>query len=170
MIDWLYSKLAILIASFLILGGLVSLFVAVNASLRDVQAEMVAQRVAEVLDGTSSVQGETRSTITVASRGAEGTIPGTIAREPYFLRIYWDSVWVCREAQPDRPWRIAPLQQPAYGGAPPADGDLSAQELSALEASSRADGLTILPLRDVHVARAWVVAGGQPRYLTFVYA
>ena len=170
MIDWLYSKLAVLIASFLILGSLVGLLGAVNGSLRSMQAEIVAQRVAEVLDSMASVQGETATTIRVATPGNHGALPRTIAREPYFLRVYWDSVWVYREAQPDRPWRIAPLLQSVYTASPPADGDLTAAELSALESNARADGLTVLPLRDIHVARMWVVAEGQPRYLTFVYA
>ena len=170
MIDWLYSKLAVLIASFLMLGSLVGLLGAVNGSLRGMQAETVAQRVAEVLDGMASTEGETATTISIATPGNRGTLPRTIAREPYFLQIYWDSVWVYREAQPDRPWRIAPLLHSVYTASPPIDGDFSAVNLTALEASARADGLRILPLRDIQVARVWGVAEGQPAYLTFVYA
>jgi len=169
-IDWLYSKLAVLIASFLILGSMVGFLGVVNGSLRGMQAEIVAQRVAEVLDSMASTEGETTATISIATPGNPGTIPRTIAREAYFLRIYWDSVWVYREAQPDRPWRIVPLIQSVYNGTPPADGDLTAAELSALESATRANGLMVRPLRDIHVARAWVVAEGQPRVLTFVYA
>lgn len=170
MIDWLYSKLAVLIAAFLILASLVGLLGAVNGSLRGLQAEIVAERIADLLDTMSAAQGETTATLTVASPGERGMLPRTIAREPYFVLIYWDYVRLYREAVPDRHWRIAPLLQPVYLGSPPTDGELNESELGAIETTARVDGLLVRPLRDIHVARAWVLAGGQTRFLTFVYA
>jgi len=166
-IDWLYTKIGVFIASIMLLVSLLGLLSAMNGVLRDSQAENIATRVAETIDGIGAARGELRLTVTVARPGEREGLPRTLLGEPYGLRVFWDSVWVVRASDPDRPWRTAPLLHPLYTS--PAPTDPTEADLRILEIRSLTAGFTVDPLRDFSVDRRLVTTDHGASYRTFIY-
>ena len=169
MIDWLYSKIGVMVASLIFLSSFIAIFSAMNESLRDNQASVLADRIAETIDNVYSTQGEVVATISTYESGENMSLPGTIIGEEYGVRIFYDTVWIVRLHDADRPWAFAPLHNHVITCKPVRSG-CPGQDISDAEQMSRVVGLLINPIDLFHVERRQVLLSGITSYLTFVYS
>ena len=168
MIDWLYTKIGVFLASMMLLVSLLSLLSVMNGVLRDSQAENIATRVAETIDTVGTARGQIRFTVSVNQIGERGGLPRTLLGDEYALRIFQDSVWVVRAASPDRPWRIAPLLHPVYTAVPPPE-PVDPGTVAALQSDALSRGLLILPVQDFEVERVSLSTNAGSLLATFVH-
>lgn len=168
MIDWLQSKLAIIVASMILLGFFIAIFAVVNESMKDNQAQIVANRIAETIGGVGRFEGETRILVHVGPEREGGSIPSTILGEAYSLIVYNSSVSIFHEGSTSRFWKSARLHTTVYLFKP-SKGEYRDEEFNSLERSTAEKGLKIRPLADFYIEKKLVKISGIASHKVFIY-
>ncbi len=93
MIDWLYSKITVVIVVFILIAFFLGFFKWHTNNIAMEELQNISDEVAGQIDFITSIDGETQITVTFDDMGEGVRIPTTISNKPYTLNITTDLIF-----------------------------------------------------------------------------